>query len=153
MGTQLYLVVPEEEQTLETIQQYYSYILQRKKELEPDSDWPILENEPNYRVGKRQFEELGEFYIASQITSDITEDFRHVGEQDPDQIYRFFKQKGDEELIIHGDTITELHDLFEQLKHIETPTKPASRELKIETQYLALCEFAKEHDYGIGLSI
>ncbi|WP_410765673.1 hypothetical protein [Haloferax sp. DFSO60] len=151
MGTSLYLEVPEEEQTLETIRQYYSYVLERKKRVEPEREWPTLETDPDYQGGKTMLEEFG-FFITSQVTSDIFEDLNHVGEQDPNQLYEFYKQKGTDDLVIYGETIAELHNLFEQLKHVENPTETFHRDLRIETQYLALCEFAQEHGYGIGLS-
>ncbi|WP_224271060.1 hypothetical protein [Haloprofundus salinisoli] len=152
MGTSLYLEVPEEEQTVETIRQYYLHVLQRKKEVAPGRNWPSIEDDPDYERGKRHLQEGGYFYIASRVTSDIFEDLRHVGEQDPNQLSQFFRQKGTNDLVIYGETILELQALFEQLKAIDDPSKPSSREYRIETKYLALCEFASEHDYGIGLS-
>lgn len=154
MGVDIGLVVPENrKKDRKVIDDYYSFVFYKEKKLRPEI---LKENSfinASYRNDLVWFEEKGYILILERVVSDISSVL------DWQCVYELFGGLYEsDKTIIHGDKIKELIRLLREAEDnlIKSQKKGdpdwTDWEGTMETQVIALCEFALENNFGIRLS-
>ncbi len=154
MGVDLVLVVPENRKNdKKVIDDYYSFIFSKEKKLKLKIPKEKSITNARYRNALDWFEKKGSVLITERIYSDI------CNVLDWKSVYQLFGGLYDsDKTIIHGDKIKELIRLLreagEKLVRSQKKDDPewTDWEATMETQVIALCEFALNNNFGIHLS-
>lgn len=150
MGSILDLIVPEQDQEEAVIRAYYEYVLKKKQTIRPDLGCDQVEDFVGYQQATRRLEEGELFFVYETLSNRI---FSAI---DGPAFRAVFDLEGgyDNPVIDDPADIETLIDILRDAKAelIENPPADADWELSLETQSIALCEFALKHGYGIELS-
>lgn len=154
MGVDLVLVVPENRKNdKKVIDDYYSFVSSKEKKFRPDIPKEKFLFNSTYKYVLNRLEERGYFIIMERIVSDI----RNV--LDWKSAYELFGGIYKvETTIIYEEKIKELILILKEAKEklVRSLNKDdpdwTDWEYGMETQVIALCEFALENNFGIRLS-
>lgn len=141
MGSSFSLVVPESQETAETIRAYYEHHLERVDY----SDCGSVDELPSHRNAIDRLEEDGQFLIYEQLLSGITEEM----ETPPSDI---FDQYSDDPWVLTAKPgLAALARAFERTRErmaADGSLKP-HHERAIDS-YLSLFDFAIQRGYGVS---
>ena len=145
MGADLKLVVPENEWSKDILQQYYNYRQDKRREIDPERDWPAAKDTLDYQVAVDELDRA--LLILEQLHRDLREAI------DTDDFYALLGNV-DERRTIYDDEIEDLIGILRESKKelIRIGDDKRKTEIRIETGPIALCEFALEEGYGVQLS-
>lgn len=154
MGVDLELVVPENRKNdKKVIDDYYFFVFSKEKKFRPEIPLEKSTAKIRHKNALNWFEKKGYVLITERIYSDI----RRV--LDWQRIYEIFGGLYEsDKTIIYGDKIKELIRLLREaeVKLVKSQKKGEPGwedwEATMETQVIALCEFAMENNFGIHLS-
>ncbi|KCZ70841.1 hypothetical protein ANME2D_02866 [Candidatus Methanoperedens nitroreducens] len=154
MGADFALVIPENRKNdKKVIDDYYSFVLSKEKKFRPDIPKEKLPTNFNHKYNLDWLKEKGYILILERIYSDISSVL------DWQRIYELFGGLYEsDKTIIYGDKIKELIRLLREAedKLVKSQKKGdldwTDWEGTMETQVIALCEFALENNFGIRLS-
>lgn len=148
MGTAICLEIPDNKKNADLIREYYKYKRQKSKEI---NGTDIIENAAEVERKVNEFHSEGSILIFESVYSSILESM------DSDAFYSLFEQEERKNCVyspIHGDEIKTLINLLEKCKPKLQEMKPeADWNSTLETQQIAICEFALNNNLGIRLSL
>lgn len=127
-------------------------------------------------LGREAVNEFYDYLVEKELESDTIEEgeelfgelrrensLNHIEESDNNRTIIWFKIYSDmspvgtklpDEIWYDKEKIRRLRDGFRERKEELKEEKPETNwERTIELQHIAICEFALEHDFGVGLSV
>lgn len=150
MGVAISLIVPDENQTKKTLQDYYKLVHERQRSLYPGEDWPPVEERGGYQAGRITLNESGQLVILESIATEVIEAL------DTNRFYGLFESDSGKRSRspIYGNEIRELISLFENAEsNLESESNLMfDPEVEVRSKYIPLCEFALKNEYGIMIS-
>lgn len=150
MGTSIYLEIPDEVNESDVIEAYYEYIVDKLGQIRPEWKPASIDDYVLYQITMERYVEEDVFYVAEQLSSTV------IDHMDWETVRALFE-------LDEGWHDTVICDR-EKIRSLIETVRQAARELEecfpdrnwrdsLEIQSIALCEFALENDYCIGLSL
>lgn len=153
MGTDLKLVVPDDrKKDRKILDDYCSFVNKKEKKLKPDIPKEHYFSSIKYRIVREELQKGEDLNITDRIYTQVNNVL------DFGDIYELFGNYYSVETAdLYGDKIKKLIQILRKAKKelISNSDKADSDwedwNYTMETQLIALCEFALENDYGIHL--
>lgn len=144
MGTSLTLVVPAEDESLDTVKSYLRHKRAIEREFGEDPESDDLSDHPQYRVAREHLPET--FILTERVLSWVFE------AMDTSEFYAVLRKDGETEPI-HGDKIESLIRILRKAeRNMPDSDKKRARIFQLEKEAIGLCRFALKNGYEIELS-
>lgn len=150
MGTDLVLVVPENEQNEQTVRAYYEYVLEKKRTIRPEAAEESVEDLSDYQFTQERLNHGDELFISERLFSDVSD----IMDWEPVKEMFGLDESWDNSVIRESRDLKNLIEVLRDAKEqLESEEPELYWDYNLETQVIALCEFALEHGYGVRLSL
>ena len=150
MGSTLNLVIPEHDQREAVIRAYYEYVLEKKQSIRPEVAEESVEDLTGYQFAREQLDNGNRLFVSERLFSDVSD----VMDWNPVRQMFGLDDSWDNCIIWEPQDIKGLIKALRGAKEqLESQQPELYWNCNLETQAIALCEFALEHGYGIELSL
>lgn len=143
MGNYLSLVVPETDQTVETIEAYYRFYFDQMEPYLAETEYRELSE---YEFARQELTEHDLFHVSERV-------FHSIGDNMDPSIGELFVQHDclHEEVVTYKYVLADLVRVFEETREqfSETDSLEDHHDRALQS-YITLLTFAIEHGYGIS---